>query len=73
MLYLLSLSGASFVCSFVDEQDQRRKADYNPNATFPRDDAINIIANAQRAIGQFPQLRIGERGSLNGQSMLERR
>lgn len=72
-LNLLSQSGANFARTFIELQDQRREADYNPNAVVTRSDTINIIAQAQTAIRDFAQLSQEERRLLAAQSMFDRR
>ena len=70
---LMSQSGENFARTFIDLQDQRQDADYNPNARVTRSDTINIIAQAQTAIRDFAQLTHEERRLLAAQSMFDRR
>ena len=52
----LSPSGENFARTFIDLQEQRQEADYNPNAQVVRSDTINIIERAQTAIRDFARL-----------------
>ena len=72
-LDLLSQSGANFARAFIDLQEQRQEADYNPNPQVVPSDALNIIAQAQTAIRDFAQLTQEERRLLAAQSMFDRR
>lgn len=72
-LNLLSQTGENFARTFIDLQEQRQEADYNPNARFIRSETINIIARAQTAIRDFAQLTQEERRFLAAQSMFDRR
>ena len=70
---LLSQTGENFARTFIELQDQRQEADYNPNARVTLSDTINIIARAQTAIRDFTQLAQEERRLLAAQSMFDRR
>ena len=72
-LGLLSQNGANFASIFIELQNQRHNADYNPNIQLVRSDALNIIARAQTAIKDFAQLTQEERRLLAAQSMFDRR
>ena len=72
-LDLLSQRGENFARAFIDLQDQRQEADYNPNAQVVHSDTINIIAQAQTAIRDFVQLTQEERRLLAAQSMFDGR
>ena len=69
----LSPSGENFARTFIDLQEQRQEADYNPNARVVRSDTINIIERAQTAIRDFAQLTQEERRLITAQSMFDRR
>ena len=69
----LSPSGENFVRTFIDLQEQRQEADYNPNAQVVRSDTINIIERAQTAIRDFARLTQEERRLITAQSMFDRR
>lgn len=73
VLNLLSQRGVNFARAFIDLQDQRQNADYNPNARITHSDTINIIGQAQTAIRDFAQLTQEERRLLAAQSMFDRR
>ena len=72
-LNLLSQRGANFARTFIELQDQRQEADYNPNALVTHSDTINIISQADTAIRDFAQLTQEERRLLAAQSMFDRR
>ena len=69
----LSPSGENFARTFIDLQDQRQDADYNPNDQITRSATVNIIGQAQTAIRDFAQLTQEERRLLAAQSMFDRR
>ena len=69
----LSPSGENFAHTFIDLQDRRQVADYDPNAQVVRSDTVNIVAQAQTAIRDFAQLTQEERRLITAQSMFERR
>ena len=73
VLNLLSPSGEFFASTFIELQDRRQEADYNPNAAIVHSDAVNIIALAETAIRDFAQLTEEERRLLAAQSMFDRR
>ena len=73
VLNLLSQTGENFARTFIDLQEQRQEADYNPNALITRSDTVNIIARAQTAIRDIAQLTQEERRLLAAQSMFDRR
>ena len=73
VLSQLSSSGENFARAFIELQDQRQNADYNPNIQLVLSDAINIIAQAQTAIRDFAHLTQEERRLLAAQSMFDRR
>ena len=72
-LNLLSQRGVNFARAFIDLQDQRREADYNPATQVVRSDAVNIVARAQTAMRDFSQLTQEERRLLATQSLFDRR
>ena len=72
-LGMLSQDGVNFARAFIELQDQRQNADYNPNIQLVLSDAINIIRQAQIAIRDFLQLTQEERRLLAAQSMFDRR
>ena len=72
-LNLLSQTGENFARAFIDLQEQRQEADYNPNALITRSDTVNIIARAQAAIREFAELTQEEKRLLAAQSMFDRR
>ena len=72
-LNLLSQGGVNFARAFIDLQDRRQEADYDPNTQVVRSNALNIIARAQIAIRDFTQLTQEERRLLAAQSMFDRR
>ena len=72
-LDLLSQRGVNFARAFIDLQDRRQEADYNPNPQVVPSDALNIIARAQTAIRDFAQLTQEERRLLAAQSLFDRR
>ena len=69
----LSPSGENFARTFIDLQDRRQEADYDPNAPITRSRTVNIIARADTAIRDFAQLTQEERRLLAAQSMFDRR
>ena len=69
----LSPSGENFTRTFIDLQDRRQEADYDPNAPITRTRTLNIIARADTAIRDFAQLTQEERRLLAAQSMFDRR
>lgn len=73
VLNLLSPPGEYFARTFIDLQNSRQEADYDPNFTITRQAAINIIARAETAIRDFVQLTQEERRLLAAQSMFDRR
>ena len=73
VLSQLSPNGENFARAFIELQDQRQNADYNPNIQLVLSDAINIIRQAQTAIRDFAQLSQEERRLLAAQSMFDRR
>lgn len=73
VLNLLSPAGENFARAFIELQNLRLEADYNPNAVIIRSDAVNAIAQAKTAIGNFAQLTQEERRLLVAQSMFDRR
>ena len=73
VLSQLSQSGENFARTFIDLQDRRQEADYDPNASITRTRTLNIIARADTAIGDFAQLTQEERRLLAAQSMFDRR
>ena len=72
-LNLLSQRGVNFARAFIDLQDRRQEAAYNPNPQVVPSDALNIIARAQTAISDFAQLTQEERRLLAAQSLFDRR
>ena len=72
-LNLLSQTGETFARTFIDLQEQRQEADYNPNALIARSDTVNVIARAQTAIRDFVQLTQEERRLMAAQAMFDRR
>ena len=73
VLTLLSPNGENFARTFIDLQDLRQEADYDPNFSVTRTRTLNIIAQAETAIGDFAQLTQEERRLLATQSMFDRR
>ena len=73
VLNLLSSNGENFARAFIDLQDLRQEADYDPNFSVTRTRALNIIAQAETAIRDFAQLTQEERRLLAAQSMFDRR
>ena len=73
ILNLLSPAGENFARTFIELQNLRLEADYNPNATIISSDAVNAIAQAETAIRDFAQLTQEERRLLVAQSMFDRR
>ena len=73
VLGMLSQDGVNFARAFIELQDQRQNADYNPNIQLVLSDAINIIRQAQTAIRDFSQLTQEEQRLLAAQSMFDRR
>ena len=69
----LSQTGQSFARTFIDLQDQRQEADYNPNASITRSSTLNIIARCETAVRDFAQLPQDERRLITAQSMFDRR
>ena len=69
----LSQTGENFVRTFVDLQDRRHEADYDPGATITRTRTLNIIANAEVAIRDFARLSEEERRFIAAQSLFDRR
>ena len=69
----LSPTGENFVRTFIDLQDRRQEADYDPSATITRTRTLNIIANADIATGDFTQLSEEERRLIAAQSLFDRR
>ena len=47
--------------TFADLQSHRQDADYNPEVTFSRAEAVRLIGNAEKAIGGFANVRRRER------------
>lgn len=73
VLSQLSPSGENFARTFIDLQERRQEADYDPNASITRTRTLNIIAQAQIAISDFARLTQEERRLLAAQSMFDRR
>ena len=73
VLNLLSPSGEFFASTFIELQDLRQEADYDPNFSITRTRTRNIIAQAETAIRNFAQLTPEERRLLAAQSMFDRR
>lgn len=73
VLHQLSPNGENFARTFIDVQNLRQEADYDPNAAFTPSDAANIIAQAETAIRDFGELSQEERLLLAAQSMFDRR
>lgn len=69
----LSPSEENFARTFIDLQDRRQEADYDPNAPTTQTRTLNIIARADTAIRDFAQLTQEERRLLAAQSMFDRR
>ena len=68
----LSPSAENFARTFIDLQDRRQEADYDPNALVTRSGTLNIIARADTAIRDFAQLTQEERRLITAQSMFDR-
>ena len=73
VLNRLSPTGEYFARTFIDLQDRRQEADYDPNFTISPSDTVNIITQAETAIRDFVQLTQEERRLLAAQSMFDRR
>ena len=73
VLHMLSQTGENFARTFIELQDLRQEADYNPNAAIVHSDAVNVIGQAETAIRDFAQLAQEERRLLVAQSMFDRR
>ena len=73
VLNLLSQTGEYFARTFIDLQDLRQEADYDPNFSITRTITLNAIAQAETAIRNFVQLTQEERRLLAAQSMFDRR
>ena len=73
VLNLLSPTGENFARTFIELQDLRQEADYNPNAAIVHSDAVNVIGQAETAIRDFALLSQEERRLLVAQSMFDRR
>ena len=73
VLNLLSPSGEFFASTFIELQDLRQEADYDPNFSITRTRTRNIIAQAETAIRNFALLSQEERRLLAAQSMFDRR
>ena len=69
----LTPRGENFARTFIDLQDRRQEADYDPNAPITRSRTLNIIARAGTAIMDFAQLTQEERRFIAAQSMFDRR
>lgn len=69
----LSPNGANFVQTFIDLQDLRQDADYNPNASITLSRTVNIIERAETAIKDLAQLNEEERRFIAAQSLFDRR
>ena len=67
----LSQPGRHFAETFIDLQDRRQEADYDPNATIVRSRTLNIIARADAAIRNFRHLPEEERRLLAAQSLFD--
>ena len=63
----------NFARAFIDLQDSRHRADYNPNAPIDISLTVNIIARAETVIGDFARLPEEERRLFAAQSMFDRR
>ena len=70
VLNQLSPNGENFARTFIELQDRRQEADYNPNALT---DTTNMIAQAETAMRDFAQLTEEERRFIAAQSMFDRR
>ena len=69
----LSTDGEHFARTFIDLHALRQEADYNPNFSITSTRTINLIAQAETAIGAFGQLTEEERRFMAAQSMFDRR
>ena len=54
----------SFADKFLEMQEKRHKADYDPSVNFPRLDVLSDIAAVEKAIAEFNQAPIKERRAL---------
>ena len=54
----------SFADKFLEMQEKRHKADYDPTVTFPKLDVLSDIAAVENAIGEFSQASIKDRRAL---------
>jgi hypothetical protein len=45
--------------TFLDAQDQRHLADYDPAGSFYRNDVVGFIETVERAIAGWPEIRDG--------------
>ena len=73
ILNQISQAGRHFTETFIDLQDRRREADYDPNASIARTRTLNVIAQADTAIRDLAQLPEEERRLLAAQSIFDRR
>ena len=70
---LYSLHVQQFADAFAQLQDQRHRADYDPNRTFSRPQALYWIERAEGAIDNFMQISADERKMVAIQSLIGRR
>ena len=70
---LFSLHVQQFADAFAQLQDQRHRADYDPNRTFSRPQALYWIERAEGAIDNFMQASDDERKMVAIQSLVGRR
>ena len=69
----LSQAGARFARAFIDLQDRRHEADYDPTASVTPSRTLHIIAQAETAVRDFALLSPEERRLLAAQSLFDRR
>ena len=69
--HLLSQTGDDIVRTFIEAQEHRLEADYDPNAQLNLSLAINIITQADTAVRNFIQLMEEELRFLAAQSMFD--
>ena len=68
----LSPNGENFARTFIDLQDLRQEADYNPNFSITGTRSLNLIKLAETAISTFTQLTEEERWFIAVQSLFDR-
>ena len=69
----LSPNGGNFARTFINLQELRQDADYDPNTPINLSDTLNMIAQAETAIRDFALLSEEERRFIAAQSLFDRR